>query len=392
MKLYKHQKDFLDKDPSKAMLCWDTGLGKSFISIKWLKIKGGSNLIICPKVIKQDWIDNLKENNLKGTVFTKEEIKKLENNLNGFNNLIVDEALYFASPLWIPKLRSQMSEVLYTAIKNNPKMNVLLATATPLSSSPYNGHSLLTYIGRFIDFKTFRDTYFSLESPRYLKGRMTWLPKEDWRKNIRNLLFKQDNIFIASVSDIIDDVPEEKHLVVDVKLAKETKETIDKVKENPDNESDMKIFIEEHKLETGKEKIKEIKNIAKGFKQVLLVAKYKDTIKMLEKELSKEREVFVITGEVKDQSEVIKKANESFECYVIVQSQISSGFELPLFPTTIFVQEGYKYSDFVQMKGRNRRINHLHRNYYYYLVAGKRDKQVRKTLEAGEDLDFKNIE
>ena len=388
MQLYEHQQKFLNDNPDRAMLAWDTGLGKTFTCVLWLKKRIGKKLVICPKIIKKEWQEKIAESNVDADVLTKEEIKKYD--ISKYDVLIVDEALFFASPLF-GKGRSQMATVLYNHIRKKPGTNVLLATATPVSSTPWNAHSLLTYIDHFIPVKQFRDLYFSLEAPPYMKGRYISVPKKNWRVEIRDLLYQQRNIYIASLADFVKDMPEEFHEEIKVKLSKDTEQSMKALESDIEIETDMKLFVEQHKKETGKEKIKQIRIIAQGFKKVILVAKYKDTIAMLEKELSKDREVFVVTGETKDQDFVVRQANNSFECYMIIQSQIAAGFELPLFPATIFVQQGYKYSDFVQMKGRNRRVNSLHDNYYYYLIAGKRDKQVHKTLMAGLDLDFNKI-
>ena len=70
-------------------------------------------------------------------------------------------------------------------------------------------------------------------------------------------------------------MPEEHHIDVEVKLSKSTIDKIKKIKEDPEIETDMKIFVEEHKAETGKEKVKEIRNIGQKFRKIILVAKYK---------------------------------------------------------------------------------------------------------------------
>jgi ribosomal protein L30E len=199
-------------------------------------------------------------------------------------------------------------------------------------------------------------------------------------------------IWIASMKDVIQgEDPQQHHIEVKVKLSKETKDKIEEIQNDPELETDMKIFVETHKVETGKEKVKHIKEIAMGHRKVVIVAKYKDTIEFLRKELEKERPTYVITGEVKDTNAVLNQARSEFETYIIIQSQISAGFELSEFTAMIFAQEGYKYSDFVQMKGRIRRINNLHEVWYYYLIGGEKDRLVRKTLAKGEDLDLSNL-
>ena len=66
MKLYKHQQNFIDKNPDKALLVWDTGTGKSLTAIHWLlKRKSKKSLLICPKNIVKKWERELKEHDLQ---------------------------------------------------------------------------------------------------------------------------------------------------------------------------------------------------------------------------------------------------------------------------------------------------------------------------------------
>jgi superfamily II DNA or RNA helicase len=96
--------------------------------------------------------------------------------------------------------------------------------------------------------------------------------------------------------------------------------------------------------------------------------------------LSKEREVFVVTGGTKDQEATIKAARESFECYLLIQADLGAGFELPEFSYMIFASLSFSVRSLTQMKGRVLRINALKSNWYTYLIGGKCDESVYKRV------------
>ena len=56
MNLYPHQQQFIDDNPKSAILCYETGCGKSHIAKVWLSMGRDANaVVICPKKITKDW-------------------------------------------------------------------------------------------------------------------------------------------------------------------------------------------------------------------------------------------------------------------------------------------------------------------------------------------------
>jgi hypothetical protein len=100
----------------------------------WFEKRQGGKLVICPKAIKQDWIEAVEKSGQDIDVLTKEEFKREVGGLGHYHNVVVDEALYFFSPLFT-KQRSQLTSSLYEYIKKYSP-NTLLLTATPISSTP----------------------------------------------------------------------------------------------------------------------------------------------------------------------------------------------------------------------------------------------------------------
>lgn len=369
MKLYKHQQAFLDKNPDKALVCFDVGCGKTLTAVEWLRSRQGNALVVVPKRIREKWKKELGD--VKATVVTKEEFKKME-----FKNptaLILDEA-HFASAGLFTKQRSQIATKVYNFIKANPKMPVLLLTATPISSSPANLHSLLCYIGEYIEWEKYRNEFYSLQKLPYLPY-PAWLPKKNWRKLIRPLLLKHAHI--ALLQDCVDYLPPVTEEVVKVKCG-----TFEKQSEwEP-----MKAFVEEHRFEQ-LEKPQVIREIGSGYSKVVVVAHFRDQIDQLYKELSKDKQTYVLHGGVKDQEDIIRQAQEDSECYLICQASIGAGFDLDTFSVMIFASQGYSYVSNIQMRGRIRRIHALKPVKYISLHAGRCDKAVAKQIALSKDFD-----
>ena len=74
-KLYKHQIDFLKKNPDKSALVWSCGTGKSRTAIEWSNLANGVPLVICPKALKTNWIRESKKWGNITDVMTKEEFR-----------------------------------------------------------------------------------------------------------------------------------------------------------------------------------------------------------------------------------------------------------------------------------------------------------------------------
>jgi superfamily II DNA/RNA helicase len=119
---------------------------------------------------------------------------------------------------------------------------------------------------------------------------------------------------------------------------------------------------------------------------VLVVAHYVEQVESLAKALAKDRQVFMVHGGVKNQESLLKEANDSDECYLVIQASLGAGFDADSFSCVIFASMSYRARDFVQMKYRVRRIHNLHPVEYYYLIGGRCDKGVYKTIMLGRDF------
>lgn len=372
--LYKHQEEFLLRNKDRDLLVWETGTGKSLAACEWIKKRSkNKTLIVCPKAIVGKWKRDLELEDIVADVCTRDEVKKID--LNKYGNLVIDEAQDFSAPLF-DKARSQRSTVIYNYARNNPKANILLLTATPIRSRPENIHTLACYLGIYWPIKQFRDEFFHM-TDRF--GRLHYEPNKDWRKKIRPYLEKISNIVL--MSDCVD-VPIQTEKIIDIKWTEDQEKELKKQYLEPSAEWHMR-----HRLEQGNKKLSKLKEILDGYRKSIVVCHYRSQIEEYAKEIGKDRQVFVLHGTVKDQDKVIEEAKASDDAVFIIQSSMGSGFDASEFSVIIFASLDFKYISMVQMKGRVKRINNLHKNTFIYLLGGKNDHAVYKTIMAGKDFD-----
>jgi len=371
--LHEHQEKYAKGYKDKVLCVFETGLGKTVAACVWLKDgRDKDALVVCPKRVVEKWKDELKKWGTKATVLSFENFKKTPH--KKWSAIVVDEATGFASPLFVQKLRSKRTEHLYELLRRfNIETPIFLATATPIASSAWNLHTLLTFSGKYIDWRKWRERFFQLERRPYLTG-MAWMPRPTWRKDVQRIL--KENSDIVLLKDVVSDVP---------------REYIEEI-ETPSEKFVLREwepsarFAEEHKHEQ-KGKLETIKRIASGYRKVLVVAHYREHCEQLLKELSKERETILVYGGTKDQESMLRYANEVMEeGYLIVQASLGAGFDADSFSCCIFAGLGYSALNHSQMKGRIKRIHNLHDVYFYYLLGGRCDDAVWKQIQKGNDF------
>jgi hypothetical protein len=124
-----------------------------------------------------------------------------------------------------------------------------------------------------------------------------------------------------------------------------------------------------------------------GYRKLIVVCHYTAQIDLLANELAKDREVFVLDGRTKDPSTVKKQAQESDECYFIVQASMGMGWDGYMFGAIVFASMSHKSVDHTQMKGRLRSLEDLHPVVYHYLIGGKWDQRIYDSILANQDFN-----
>ena len=362
MKLRKHQQRFLDENPDKAMLCWAMRTGKSLPASIWLSRRDKNAYVVCPKQLVKDW----EKLTPFATVWSKETFKKRYKEIKNPSGIVIDESHTFASNLFMGK-RSQLASSLYLFVKENPKMPILLLSATMIRNDPSSLHTQLCYIGKYIDWNKWRNHFYSLEKRPYLP-RPAWLPKKGWQIEARKVLEKHADI--VALSDCVDYLPPVTDEVV-------------KIKNKPEK---GEHWAEEHQSEQqGKSKF--IKSL--GYQKIIVVAHYTAQIDDLAKKLGSEREVFILDGRTKDPTTIIKAAQNSPECYFIVQASMGVGFDGYMFDCLVFASMSHKALDHTQMKGRLTNLEQPKPQMFYYLIssANKWDKRIYDSVMMNKNFN-----
>ena len=370
MTLYPWQQKALTPPNNHAIWCAETGTGKTFAAKQWLlqDFRARDAVIICPKQIRAEW----KNDCPFATVYSFEDFKKYDPPKDP-SAIIVDEADAMASPLFVASLRSQRTEKLYTYTQTYPQTPVLLLTATPVRSSPWNMHTLLV-LSHMVEpesWRRYRDAYFELTYKPFLP-RPAWFPKKNWRQEMQKLINKYTHV--ALMQDLVGVLPPETYEVI--KLEKPEYE-------KNDEWEPMAQFVADHRLEQ-LSKVAKIREISKGYRKVVVVAHFTEQIDALFKELSKDRQTYALDGRTKDAGSVIADAETDGECFLIIQASVGAGFELHTFSVMIFASMGYSVRNEVQMRGRIRRISSLKPVWYYYLIGGDCDKAIYDNVKAGK--------
>lgn len=367
MKPLPHQQRVIDLNPKKILLAWEMRVGKSLVGARWVDhpSRAGNTYIICPKQLKKDWAAF----KTKATILSKEEFKKVAHTIKDPTAIVIDEIHYFASPVFL-KNRSQLSTALYTLIKKYPDCDIMGLSATMIRQDAWSLHTLLCYISVYYDWKEWRERFFSLEWPPYLTHPV-WMPKADWRVQIRKYL--ELHCDIVSLKDIVKYLPP-------------ATERIIKIKQKPYRRPADRLttWIDEHRWEQ-QGKAEEIMKL--GYRKLLIAVHYTEEIDRLKAILGAEKPTFVLDGRTKDAATVKSEALEASDCYLICQSSMLFGFDGYSFGALVFASMSHSCTHHTQALGRQRNLNHLRPIENIYLIGGRWDKRIYDTVMEGKDFN-----
>jgi len=373
MELFEHQKAFLAKNPDKSALVWSCGTGKTKTAIEWAK---GDTLIICPKALKANWEREADLCEKVIVVSTKEQFRKEVKTCPRFDSIIVDEVhVGFLTPGW----KSQMSKALKKYIEHHGVKRVLLLTATPFTSSPWNIYNLAWLTGHHWNWRTFRFKFFTevRMGPRIIP-----VAKKECEKELAKLTKE-----IADVVDINDimDVPLQFHAEPEYFALNSAQERAIEQAYDP---LPIVRFTAEHQIEQRGDKMDRIKALCEENPKIAIVCRYLEQIHALEALLKPHYPVYTVSGEVKDRDSVCREAEAAERAVVLIQADCGLGFELPSFPLCVFASQSYSYTSFEQMCGRFLRMNKPSRTTFMYLLTegDSVDKAVYEAVKRKEDF------
>lgn len=390
MTLYKHQQEIIDENPQRYGLFHDMGTGKTITLLSLAKHNNVRALIVCPKALKTQWLDYVRDWSAPHKVMTKEEFKKYEalKQIPPYEAIIIDECHHF----------SNITSSLYKQMKRYLTRNCVkfrwIASGTPYRSSAMNIFALATLLGHDWNYHSFHSKFFHM-----VRMGARLIPKQKTGPDVESDLSTLVNTIGGTLRlDELVDVPTQTNLTEYFELTQQQKDAIKELQEP------MAItrFTKTHCIENGllysdgyskqqtfpSLKTDRLIELVAQHPKIAIVCRYTAQLEYLTEILTDKfhRPLFRISGDVKDRAKVVTTANNSENAIVIIQAQCSEGYELPSIPVCVFASLSFSHVDHVQMKARFLRINRLKENTYYYLVTKGVDKAVYDCIMDKKDF------
>ena len=327
--------------------------------------QGNNTFVICKKSNKKEW----QSLGTRAKIYTKEEFKSHIEEIKNPTAIVADEVHNFGAGLFV-KGRSALATTLYNLLKENPNCHFMGLSGTMVRNSPWSFHTLLCYIGVYIPWEEWRKEFFE-QRRTFFQPYPIWMAKENWREGVYKYRAKYcDQV---SLSQVVDYLPPVKPTVVKIKPEKYVKPT-----------DEIVTWVHEHQHEQ-KNKHKWIIDLE--YKKVIIVCRYTEQINTLADKLKEYKDVFILNGQTKNQGEVIKQAQESEECFFIVNSKMGEGWDGWMFDCMVFASMDDAFVLNFQMHERQRNIKNLKDIEIFYLISGKWDNKVYESFLLGQDFN-----
>lgn len=371
--LYPHQRKLLEEKPSKHLLAFGTGCGKTATAIALVDEQELNALVVVPKSLVDNWGREIKKwSNGKGkfTVISKENFKKKYKEFD-VNCFVVDECHHFSG------YKSQLYKAALDFIKIKNIQYVYALTATPYRSTPFNIFALGNILGRNWNWYKFNNTFFTMikRGPRkwpVLKKEIYGVPVKDYIAKLVKSLGS-----VVSMSEVVD-IPEHVWIREDFTPNSEQKKACSELLDSTaiarlskvyqilngslkgDGYSEDKYFKCE-KFDRALELVEENDKIAVICRHTLELERFKDAIK--------DRRVFILNGQTpkEERDKLIQEFNNSEKCVILIQAKVAEGYNLYT-PIMMFYSLDWGLVEWTQMIGRPVRLDHLKSVVYINLV------------------------
>lgn len=385
--LYDHQQKLLSLSPDKHLLAWECGTGKTMAALSIAMTKTDSVLVICPKSLKEQWVEQCGHK-----ILSKEEFKKYASKLPWYKCIIIDEAHYFTGMRGLKK-RSQLLKSLMDYIKKHNPKYIYALTATPYMSSPWNIYALAEILGHKINYQKFKDAFF-----QEVNMGLRW-PVPVVKKNIESKIAD----IVKKIGSTVKmsecwDIPEQIFQTEYFELTKEQIKAIDSIEETSAIVRWTKIhqicggtlkgdgYVETQYFKS--EKKDRILELIEKHKLIAVVCRYNAEINYLYDNIKSKRK-WILNGSVKERHEVVREINEKRNGVVFIQASCSEGYGLPHIPIMVFYSYDFSLKNYIQLLGRIQRAGSIKRNVYIsLLVKGSIDEDVYRSIQNKEDFQI----
>lgn len=372
------------------LFAWGTGTGKTYGALALAKKSKATTLIVCPKRVLKKWVNQATEwLPQEHLVITKETFRRDYTIIGKYESIIIDEA-----HLGFGNYKSLLHKALVAYIKAYGVTNIWLLTGTPYTSTPWSVYSLGKILGAPWKWMEFRNKYFR---ERYLGQRVIWEPREGIESEIAEVVESIGNVVRL---DTCVDMPEQTDVFETMKQSREQKKAQKAVLERETNP--LVRFGKYHQIAQGieigneftasavyeAEKNATILELASANDKLAVFTRYTKHIDLLKELLeSKKIPVFIIRGDTKDPEEVMRLAEESKRCVVLINSECAEGYELPSFSVIVFASLSYSFVKYEQARGRFLRINAMKPNLYIHLFTeGGADQAVWESIKKKQNF------
>lgn len=390
-KLYKHQEEVLQqtKDHNKVAYYLDMGLGKSFVgSFKSVSFDDPI-LIVCPKSLVSQWLQQFADNHQEWTRYDLTKKKQLEQFIYDDNNRRVG-VINYESCWRRPELQKVKGVTLMLdesqAIANNTSKqtkgimkldhkNVILLSGTPASNARYDKlYTQLKLLGLQMNKRSYEDRYCNFFEMEQAGVKFRVLSKKNPYKNVdelKNVMHDLGAVFMKT--DEVLDLPDQRFINVFVNKSKdyktfETEGYVDCGEVEYISNGPAQDMLYLRQLCNSKSKLEMLKTLVESTNdRIVIFYNFDIELKLLQQCISKlKRPMSFINGHEKN----LNCYNNNEDSITLVQYQSgSAGVNLQKANKMIYYSPPVKSDFYEQSKKRIHRIGQGKKCLYYKIIT-----------------------
>jgi len=396
--LYDFQKEIIAINPDYSGLWLPCGLGKSLIAIRIINQKPIKKcLIICPKTLKTNWLNELEMWNInldqEFEIISKEEFKKevKEKSIGVNEGIIVDEAhnqAGYTSQLFKNTIKY------FKAIK--PKA-IYLLTGTPYLSTPFNVMCYERMLGLNTNWKQYNEEFFNC-----VRMGKRMIPVFDQSK-MPILVERLKAIGITRSKEECIDLPDKIFTSEYFSFTKSQERKQKQIEDELINIAHIVLWTKIHQLcgcgvlnerrepeFVDSDKVNRVMEYAEQYDKFIIVCRYNHELGLLKQKLeAKGYTVGLLNGKTKERQALIDRAEASDKFIFLINNAVSEGYNLISFNLMLFFSHSFSYKDYAQIQDRVHRIGQKNKCTYIELVLkGSIDEDILANLKNKEDFNI----
>lgn len=408
IKLYEHQKDVLQQTACKNKVAYflDMGLGKSYVGSVKATSFDNPILVVCPKSLVQQWVQQFADNHQEWTRYDLTKKKQLEQFIIDDNNLRIG-VINYESCWRRPELQTVKDVTLMLdesqAIANNTSKqtkgimkldykNVILLSGTPASNARYDKlYTQLKLLGLNMNKRSYEDRYCNFFEMENAGIKFRVLSKRNPYKNVDELKYTMKDLgCIFMKTDEVIDLPEQRFIDIPVAKSKYYK-TFEKdgyvdcgeVEYISNGPAQDMLYLRQ--LCNSSEKLDMLKTLLESTNdRVIIFYNFDIELNLLQQLCKKlKRPMSFINGHEKN----LNCYNNNEDSITLVQYQSgSAGVNLQLANKMIYYSPPIKSDFYEQSKKRIHRIGQESKCTYWTLITSSSiEQKIYNTLDLKRD-------